>query len=72
MENNEEQAGLSVTDLANIKQIIDTAAARGAFKTEEFGVIGNVCDKLATFITASQANAQQEPTKAQEKTKEKK
>jgi len=52
-----QEAGLSVKDLANIKQIIDTAASRGAFKTEEFAIIGGIVTKLTAFIAASQAQA---------------
>jgi len=43
-------ASLSINDLANMKQIIDVAAARGAFKTNEFQVVGTTCDRLATFL----------------------
>ena len=43
-------ASLSINDLANMKQIIDVAAARGAFKTNEFQVVGTTCDRLAAFL----------------------
>lgn len=43
-------AGLSINDLANMKQIIDVAAARGAFKTNEFQIIGTTCDRLGAFL----------------------
>jgi len=43
-------ASLSINDLANMKQIIDVAAARGAFKTNEFQVVGTTCDRLTAFL----------------------
>jgi len=43
-------ASLSINDLANMKQIIDVAAARGAFKTNEFKVVGETCDRLVAFL----------------------
>lgn len=53
---------LSVTDLALIKNIIDLACSRGAFKASEMRSVGEVYDKLAVFLDtiiaqASAANA---------------
>ena len=41
---------LSINDLANIKQIIDVASSRGAFKAEEYQVIGVTYDRLTAFL----------------------
>ena len=41
---------LSINDLANIKQIMDVASARGAFKTNEFQVVGVTYDRLVAFL----------------------
>ena len=41
---------LSVTDLAVIKNIIDLASTRGAFRANELRQIGEVYDKLSAFL----------------------
>ncbi len=41
---------LSITDLANIKQIIDVASQRGAFKASEYQQVGAVYDRLTAFL----------------------
>jgi len=66
----EEQVQLSVSDLANIKQIIDTAASRGAFKTDEFKVVGEVCDRLGAFLASAKQPAQCTQASESEETKE--
>jgi hypothetical protein len=50
----EEQKGpdLTVTDLQNIRAIIDVAATRGAFKAAEMSAVGSVFNKLDTFLAA--------------------
>ena len=50
----EEQKGpdLTVTDLQNLRAIIDVAATRGAFKAAEMAAVGNVFNKLDTFLNA--------------------
>ncbi len=52
---------LSITDLAAIKNIIDVAASRGAFKAAEMRTVGEVYDKLTGFLTQviQQAEAEQ-------------
>mgnify|MGYP000906413423 CR=1 FL=1 len=64
----EEQAqaapDLTVNDLNALKQIIDVASSRGAFKPNEMSVVGTTYNKLELFlgaVSASQeANAQGE------------
>jgi hypothetical protein len=46
---------LTVSDLAGIKQIIDVASQRGAFKPNEMVTVGSVYTKLETFLAAVQA-----------------
>lgn len=65
----EEQKGpeLTVTDLQNIRAIIDVAATRGAFKAAEMSAVGTVFNKLDTFLNAvvpaqSAEQAKQEQT----------
>jgi hypothetical protein len=52
---------LSITDLATIKNVIDLAASRGAFKAAEMRAVGEVYDKLTGFLTTviQQAEAEQ-------------
>ena len=55
-------AELTVQDLASIKQIIDVASQRGAFKPNEMVVVGTVYSKLDAFLAvvqAQQSNATQ-------------
>lgn len=60
----EAAAELTVQDLASIKQIIDVASQRGAFKPNEMMTIGQVYTKLDTFLAAVQKQ-QQESTPAE-------
>ena len=45
-------ASLTVQDLVNIRNIIDVASGRGAFKAAEFKVVGETFEKLESFIAA--------------------
>ena len=57
-----ENTQLTVADLASIKNIIEAASSRGAFKAEEMTQVGSIYDKLATFLAnvAAQQKAQAE------------
>jgi hypothetical protein len=59
MENN-----ITVADLGLIKNIIDLASSRGAFRGNELSQVGEVFDKLSVFLDAvvAQAKAQEEAT----------
>ena len=48
----EQAPELTVTDLNAIKQIIDVASSRGAFKPNEMAVIGTTYNKLELFLNA--------------------
>lgn len=50
----QENAGpdLNVSDLASIKNIIEVATQRGAFKAQELEAVGKVFNKLDTFLNA--------------------
>jgi hypothetical protein len=58
MENQEEQTTpqaapeLTITDLQNIRSIIDAASRRGAFGASEMAAIGSVFNKLDAFLNA--------------------
>ena len=59
MENNTQ---ITIVDLDTIKNIINLACTRGAFRGEELSQVGAVYDKLATFLEAviAQAKANEE------------
>ena len=68
VDNKAEQAPaeLTVQDLGSIKQIIDVASQRGAFKPNEMVTIGQVYNKLESFLNAVQAQQQAQPEGAPE------
>jgi len=51
---------LTITDLTALKQIIDVASSRGAFKPNEMVTVGQTYSKLEAFLNAV-SNAQQKP-----------
>jgi uncharacterized protein YdbL (DUF1318 family) len=53
---------ISITDLATIRDLLDTACTRGAFKAEEARSVGEVYEKLTNFLQAivKQAEAAQQ------------
>ena len=59
MENN-----ITIADLNLLKNIIDLASTRGAFRAAEMKQIGEVYEKLSTFLDAvvAQAQAQENET----------
>lgn len=46
------EAELTVQDLQAIKQIIDVASQRGAFRPNEMTTVGGIYTKLETFLAA--------------------
>ena len=53
-------AELTVQDLQAIKQIIDVSTQRGAFKANELMSVGQVYNKLDSFLTQVTAQSQGE------------
>ena len=51
---------LTITDLTALKQIIDVASSRGAFKPNEMVTVGQTYSKLEAFLNAV-STAQQKP-----------
>lgn len=49
---------LTVQDLGNLKQIIDVASQRGAFKPNEMMTVGQTYNKLETFLNAVAAQGE--------------
>jgi hypothetical protein len=54
---------LSINDLSAMKSIIDVASSRGAFKPSEMMSIGQVYNKLTTFLDAVAKQQAQAPQK---------
>jgi hypothetical protein len=48
----QEPADLTITDLSNIRQIIDLASSRGAFRPSEMVAVGTVYNKLQNFLNS--------------------
>lgn len=48
---------ITITDLIAIRNIINTAAERGAFKAEEMADVGTTYNKLSKFLEAVVAQA---------------
>ena len=61
----QQPAELTVQDLASIKQIIDVASQRGAFKPNEMMTVGQVYTKLDAFLGAVQKQQQQKEAPAE-------
>jgi hypothetical protein len=59
MENTTENQ-ITVTDLLLLKNIVDLASTRGAFRAAEMKDIGTVYNKLSTFLEAVVAQAQEQ------------
>ena len=72
MENTTQPPQLTIADLSSIKQIMDAASTRGAFRAEEMTHIGQVYDKLSAFLAsvaeqqAAQSADQAEPPQGDE------
>jgi len=55
-----EAPALTVADLRNIRTIIDISSQRGAFRGGELKTVGEVFDKLDTFLKAVDAKAEEQ------------
>ena len=51
---------LTVSDLQNIRALIETAVRRGAFQAQELSAVGSVFDRLSSFLTAVSAASKPE------------
>jgi hypothetical protein len=56
---------ITVADLNLLKNIIDLASTRGAFRAGEMKEIGEVYNKLTVFLEAVVAQAQAQETESQ-------
>ena len=60
-----ENTQLTITDMVSIKNIIDAACTRGAFKASEMKLVGELYEKLGLFIESVQAQAVEQSAKTQ-------
>jgi hypothetical protein len=58
------KVALQLEDLVRTLEIINLASSRGAFKPEEFTLIGEVYNRMFAFLQASGAIQQPQPTEA--------
>jgi hypothetical protein len=61
----EDTTQITITDLDTVKNIINLAATRGAFRGEELSQVGTVYDKLTAFLEAVIAQAKAQETNAE-------
>jgi hypothetical protein len=63
-----ENITLTINDLATLRNVIDLASTRGAFRANELSEVGEVYNRLSQFVEASvaAAQAQQEPQTAEQ------
>ena len=62
MNDSTESTQFTIGDLAGIRNIIDIACQRGAFRGEEMTEVGQVFDRLSNFIVLAQQNAEAQAT----------
>ena len=55
-----ENAQLTVTDMVNLKTLIEASAKRGAFTAAEMSNVGAIYDKLSKFVEVSTQQLQQQ------------
>lgn len=58
-------SNITVTDLVALRDIINLAAERGAFKAEEMLEVGTVYTKLTNFLEAVVTQAQEQEKASQ-------
>lgn len=45
-----EQPQITIADIAMLKQIVEVASSRGAFRAEELSQVGAVYDRVTTWV----------------------
>ena len=62
MENTNDSTQITIADLDTLRNIVDLACTRGAFRGAELTQVGVIYDKLTQFLDAviAQAKAQEE------------
>ena len=66
MENTNDPTQITIADLDTLRNIVDLASTRGAFRGAELTQVGAIYDKLTSFLDAiiAQAKAQEEANQA--------
>ena len=66
MENINDPTQITIADLDTLRNIVDLASTRGAFRGAELTQVGAIYDKLTAFLDAiiAQAKAQEEANQA--------
>ena len=66
MENTNDPTQITIADLDTLRNIVDLASTRGAFRGAELTQVGAIYDKLTAFLDAiiAQAKAQEEANQA--------
>lgn len=65
-----ENSQITITDLANLRDIIDVAASRGAFRADEFNNVGDIYSRLNNFLKSFEAQGSQTPADGQQSSAE--
>jgi hypothetical protein len=60
MDNNTTPPQITITDLITVKELINLACTRGAFRGDEMTSVGEVYDKLTVFLDTVIASAKVE------------
>ena len=61
-----ENTQITIADLDLLKNIIDLASTRGAFRAAEMKQVGEIYEKLSAFLEAVVAQAQVQDTTAEQ------
>jgi len=64
--NNTQEISLTVADIVNVKQIIEVATNRGAFRADELTQIGTVYDRLTSWLVTVTATTDEEAEESNE------
>lgn len=64
--NNTQEISLTVADIVNVKQIIEVATNRGAFRADELTQIGTVYDRLTSWLVTVTATTDDEAEESNE------
>jgi len=62
MNDTSDSTQFTIGDLAGVRNIIDTACQRGAFRGEEMTEVGKIFDRLTNFIVIAQQTADAQAT----------
>ena len=61
-----ENAQLTLTDIVSVKNLIEAASSRGAFKAHELKSVGELYEKISRFVEVSTAQIQEQQQQAEQ------